>query len=69
MVHCGHEPTAVDQTFRSPRGLFATVSAMLSRYPSPRAAGNLEAQKSKVLGPRAHLVQLGCASDLQDRVA
>ncbi len=37
MVHCGHEPTAVDQTFGSWGGFFGTVRATLFglRVPSP----------------------------------
>ena len=33
MVHCGFEPTAVNATFRSARGLVATVAAMVTGRP------------------------------------
>ena len=31
MVHCGFEPTAVDQTFRSIEALGSTVASMITR--------------------------------------
>jgi len=56
MVHCGYEPSAVDHTFSSVGGLWATVKAMVfSRYASPKAASALEAEKSKPHGPLAQL--------------
>ncbi|MSR69849.1 MAG: adenosyl-hopene transferase HpnH [Phycisphaerales bacterium] len=65
MVHCGYEPTAVDYTFSGLPGLFATVKAMVfSAYPSARARRRLAEESGKLHGPRAHLVQLGLAVDL-----
>lgn len=56
MVHCGYEPSAVDHTFGSAGGLFATVKAMVfSRYASPRARKRLEEEKAKPHGPMAML--------------
>ncbi|MFQ5474138.1 MAG: adenosyl-hopene transferase HpnH, partial [Dehalococcoidia bacterium] len=65
MVHCGHEPTAVDHTFSSLTGLLATAKAMLfSANRDERAAADLEAQRGK---PHGALVQLGLAlSDDED---
>ena len=60
MVHCGHEPTAVDHTFSGIGGMFATVKAMvLGRYRDDEAAERLEAEKGKPHGP---LVQLGISA-------
>jgi len=57
MVHCGYEPSAVNHTFASFGGLFATVKAMLFNiYANPSAGARLEAEKGKPHGP---LVQLG----------
>ena len=59
MVHCGHEPSAVDHTFSGVGGLWGTVKAMLfSRYASPAAADRLEAEKDKPHGPSAMVDQL-----------
>jgi hypothetical protein len=33
MVHCGFEPTAVDQTFRSLEAMGSTLSSMLTGRP------------------------------------
>ncbi len=56
MVHCGHEPTAVDHTFSSFGGFFATVKATLfNRYANPAARRRLDAAKGRPHGP---LVQL-----------
>ncbi len=60
MVHCGHEPSAVNHTFSSFSGLFGTVKAMLfNAYANPAAKRRLDEEKSKPHGPMAHLVQLG----------
>ncbi|MSR28290.1 MAG: adenosyl-hopene transferase HpnH [Phycisphaerales bacterium] len=60
MVHCGHEPTAVDYTFSGVGGLVATIRAMIfSTYASPRAKDALRESAKVAHGPRAHLVQLG----------
>lgn len=64
MVHCGHEPTAVDYILRS-SGLWATVKAMVfSTYANPQAKRALKEEAKKLHGPRAHLVQLGLATDV-----
>jgi len=53
MLHSGYEASAVDYTF-SPRGMFATVRAMLfSRYRDGAARAELAAEK-----PRPALVQI-----------
>jgi hopanoid biosynthesis associated radical SAM protein HpnH len=65
MVHCGHEPTAVDYTFSGVPGLWATVKAMVfSTYANPQAKRALKEESKKLHGPRAHLVQLGLATDV-----
>ena len=65
MVHCGHEPTAVDYTFSGVPGLWATVKAMVfSTYANPQAKRALKEEAKKLHGPRAHLVQLGLATDV-----
>ncbi len=70
MVHCGYEPSAVDYTFSGFPGLWATVKAMVfSTYANPRAKRRLEEEKSKPHGPMQHLVQLGLATDLDQRGA
>ena len=56
MVHCGYEPSAVDHTFASFGGLFATVKAMVfNLYASPRAEKRLAEAAEKPHGPLAHL--------------
>ena len=56
MVHCGYEPTAVDHTFASFGGLFATVKAMVfSKYASPQATERLKIEQDKPHGPMAML--------------
>jgi hopanoid biosynthesis associated radical SAM protein HpnH len=65
MVHCGHEPTAVDHTFSSFGGMWATIRAMVrNAYASPEARERLETEKGKPHGPMAQLVQLGYGADL-----
>ncbi|MDX2114517.1 MAG: adenosyl-hopene transferase HpnH [Planctomycetota bacterium] len=57
MVHCGYEPSAVDHTFASFGGLWATMKAMVfNTYASPKAAERLRIEADKPHGP---LVQLG----------
>jgi hopanoid biosynthesis associated radical SAM protein HpnH len=41
MVHCGYEPTSVDDTFGSLRGFVDTVKATFSLYPDQEAASDL----------------------------
>ena len=69
MVHCGYEPTAVDHTFASFRGLFGTIKAMVfNRYASPAARRKLAEEAPRPHGPRARLVELGFADDVKSRV-
>jgi len=43
MVHCGYEPSAVDHTFSSFGGMFATVNALIfNTYANPAAQARLE---------------------------
>lgn len=49
MVHCGHEPTAVDLTFSTFGGMWGTIKAMLfNRYANPGAQKQLDAIQKKV---------------------
>jgi hopanoid biosynthesis associated radical SAM protein HpnH len=66
MVHSGYEASAVDHTFASVGGLFATVKAMLfSTYANPAAREGLKQEATKPHGPALHLVQLGLAEDVE----
>ena len=66
MVHCGYEPTAVNHTFASFGGMFATIKAMLfNTYANPRARRGLAEEATKPRGPLAHLVQIGMANDVK----
>ncbi|MFO0872662.1 MAG: adenosyl-hopene transferase HpnH [Phycisphaerales bacterium] len=68
MVHCGYEPSAVNHTFSSFRGLWGTVKAMIfDTYANPAAQGRLEEERGKPHGPMAHLVQLGFGGDLIEK--
>ncbi len=52
MVHCGYEPSAVDHTFSSFGGFWATLKATLfNRYANPAAMQRLEEEKGKPHGP------------------
>jgi hopanoid biosynthesis associated radical SAM protein HpnH len=42
MVHCGYEPTSVDDTFASLRGFVDTVKATFSLYPDKDALSDLD---------------------------
>jgi len=56
MVHCGYEPSAVDHTFASFGGLFATVKAMVfNSYANPKAGARLKEEATKPHGPLAQL--------------
>ena len=56
MVHSGYEASAVDHTFTSFGGMFATVKAMLfNRYANPAAMNRLEDAATRPHGPLAHL--------------
>ena len=57
MVHCGHEPSAVDHTFSGIGGMWNTVRAlMFGKYPDPAAQKHLEEEAKNPHGP---LVRLG----------
>ncbi len=63
MVHSGYEASAVNDTFGSLRGLFATIGSMLfNRYPDPEALRMLDEPARPVHAPGT-LVQIGTASD------
>jgi hopanoid biosynthesis associated radical SAM protein HpnH len=66
MVHSGYEASAVDHTFSSFGGLFATAKAMLfNAYANPGAKARLADEARKPHGPAKHLVQLGLAEDVE----
>ncbi len=66
MVHCGYEPTAVNHTFASFGGMFATIKAMIfNAYANPGAKQRLADEKKTPRGPLAHLVQVGLAGDVK----
>ena len=68
MVHCGHEPTAVDHTFSSLGGMWCTIKAMIfNRYPNPVAQAKLAEEATKPHSPLARLVELGIAKDLKNK--
>ena len=68
MVHSGYEASAVNHTFASAGGIFATVKAMLfNTYANPGAKRRLDEEKLVPHGPVAHLVQLGIAADVAER--
>ena len=69
MVHCGHEPTAVDHTFSSFGGVFATLKAMVfNTYANPGAKRRLAEEAKKPHGPLDRLVELGVADDVKQKV-
>jgi hypothetical protein len=48
MVHCGFEPSAVNQTFSGFTGMWATVKAMVfNKYANPAAAKKAKEFKGK----------------------
>ncbi len=66
MVHCGHEPSAVNHTFSSFGGLFATIRAIVfNSYANPAARGRLAEEAKRPHGPLARLVELGFAEDVK----
>jgi hopanoid biosynthesis associated radical SAM protein HpnH len=66
MVHSGYEASAVNHSFASFGGMFATVKAMLfNAYANPGALSRLDEEREKPHGPLAHLVQLGFAGDMK----
>jgi hopanoid biosynthesis associated radical SAM protein HpnH len=70
MVHCGYEPTAVNHTFATFGGMWATIKAMVfNTYANPSAKQRLKEEAQKPHGPLAHLVQLGFAGDVKAKGA
>ena len=68
MVHCGYEPTAVDHTFASFGGMWATIKAMIfNRYANPAASRALAEEAKKPHGPLARLIELGFADDVKSK--
>src|SRR6202142_213259 len=60
MVHCGYEPSSVDDTFGSLRGFADTVKATFSLYPDKAALQDLEREVQPVHSYNP-LVQIGDA--------
>lgn len=59
MVHSGFEASAVNHSFASFGGMWATVKAMIfNRYANPAAARQLEEEKAKPHGPLAAIAAL-----------
>jgi hypothetical protein len=58
MVHCGYEPTSVDDTFGSLRGFMDTVKATFSLYPDNEALADLDRETRPVYSYNP-LVQIG----------
>ncbi len=51
MVHCGHEPSAVDHTFASFGGLWGTIKALIfNTYANPAAKQKLDERKREKKG-------------------
>jgi hypothetical protein len=48
MVHCGYEPSSVDDTFGSLRGFADTVKATFSLYPDQDALADLDRETRPV---------------------
>jgi hopanoid biosynthesis associated radical SAM protein HpnH len=66
MVHCGHEPSAVDHTFSSFGGILGTIKAMVfNTYANPAAARRLREEAKRPHTPLDRLVELGVADDVQ----
>jgi hypothetical protein len=61
MVHCGYEPSSVDDTFGSLRGFVDTVRATFSLYPDKDALADLE-QPVRPVYSYNPLVQIGASS-------
>lgn len=63
MVHCGFEPSAVNHTFSSFGGVWATVKAMVfNTYANPAAARKLQEQQGSKNGDIALTVLSGSAA-------
>ncbi|MEE9211886.1 MAG: adenosyl-hopene transferase HpnH [Phycisphaeraceae bacterium] len=59
MVHCGYEPSAVNHTFSSVVGLWATIKATIfNTYANPAATKRLAEEATKSHGPLAQLAGL-----------
>ena len=68
MVHCGYEPTAVNHTFSSFGGLWATIKGtVFNTYASPAAEQKLAEEAEKPHDPLARLIDLGFADDLKQK--
>jgi hopanoid biosynthesis associated radical SAM protein HpnH len=68
MVHCGHEPSAVDHTFSSFGGLWSTMKALVfNRCANPAAVRELQAHADRPRTPLARLVELGIAADVASK--
>jgi len=70
MVHCGHEPSAVDYTFSGVGGIWANLKAILAPlYPDDGAARRLAEESKKPHRPIERLVQMGIAKDIAEKSA
>jgi len=58
MVHSGFEPSAVNETFGSLGGMFATIRAMMTRYEDPKAMDALKKNNVVPAHARNPLVQI-----------
>jgi hopanoid biosynthesis associated radical SAM protein HpnH len=68
MVHCGHEPSAVDHTFSGFGGMLATIKALVfNTYANPAAKRRLGEEATKPHGTLARLVELGYADDVKQK--
>jgi len=62
MVHCGYEPTSVDDTFGSLRGFWDTVKATFALYPDKEALADLDREIRPVYSYNP-LLQIAASSD------
>ncbi|MHC4774293.1 MAG: adenosyl-hopene transferase HpnH [Planctomycetota bacterium] len=69
MVHCGHEPTAVNHTFSSFGGLWGTIKALVfNTYADPGAQRRLDDEATRPRDPLTRLVEVGLADDVKEKV-
>ena len=68
MVHCGYEPTSVDDTFGSMRGFMDTVKATFSLYPDKDALADLDHPVRPVYSYNP-LVQIDASDEDESRVS
>ncbi|HEX7422284.1 MAG TPA: adenosyl-hopene transferase HpnH [Terriglobales bacterium] len=68
MVHCGYEPSSVDDTFGSLRGFMDTVKATFSLYPNKDALTDLD-RETRPVHSYNPLVQINAQIDAQIDVA